>query len=210
MIKSKKILKIILFLEIICLIIFPLHIPIIRNYQAKAVSRSIQNEIEELDQQIKLKQRKVEEIKRKTEYYQKIIETKRKEVLNLKNQISILDDRLEKANLAIQSTETKIDQVKLEIKRINLQIKDKTEKIKEKRRQRRRTKKILPRNLHRIYPVVKGKSKMRKGKGFSKKELIEAEIDIQDIYNLRISYDKRRKSSYKVNIQTLKKLKKGN
>ena len=131
MIKSKKILKIILFLEIICLIIFPLHIPIIRNYQAKEVSRSIQNEIEELDQQIKLKQRKVEEIKRKTEYYQKIIETKRKEVLNLKNQISILDDRLEKANLAIQSTETKIDQVKLEIKRINLQIKDKTEKIKE-------------------------------------------------------------------------------
>jgi len=88
--------------------------------------------------------------------------------------------------------------------------KPETEKIKEKRRQRRRTKKILPRNLHRIYPVVKGKSKMRKGKGFSKKELIEAEIDIQDIYNLRISYDKRRKSSYKVNIQTLKKLKKGN
>jgi ribosomal protein L13E len=88
------------------------------------------------------------------------------------------------------------------------------EPAKIKKRRKRKTK-IKRRRIKfpksaQLHPMVKSKKKMRKGRGFSEKELIEAGIDIKDVYYLSISYDKRRKSSHKFNIETLKKLKRGN
>jgi len=39
---------------------------------------------------------------------------------------------------------------------------------------------------------------------------MEAGIDIRDVHYLSISYDKRRKSANQINIDALKKLKRGN
>jgi ribosomal protein L13E len=49
-------------------------------------------------------------------------------------------------------------------------------------------------------------SKVRKGKGFSKKEIIDAGINLKDVRRLKILYDKRRKSSYQWNVDSLKSL----
>ncbi len=51
--------------------------------------------------------------------------------------------------------------------------------------------------------IVKCQSGKRKGKGFSKKELIEVEINIKDVKLLNIPYDKRRKTSHSWNIESL-------
>jgi ribosomal protein L13E len=51
---------------------------------------------------------------------------------------------------------------------------------------------------------------VRKGKGFSEKEIIEAEINFDDLDRINITYDRRRKSYHQVNITTLEKLKRGN
>jgi len=62
-----------------------------------------------------------------------------------------------------------------------------------------------------IMPIVRGRGeKMRKGKGFSKGELDEADIKIKDVNYLGISYDKRRKSMHQENIEKLKSLRRAN
>jgi len=52
--------------------------------------------------------------------------------------------------------------------------------------------------------IVKCQSGKRKGKGFSKKELTEANINIKYVKLLNIPYDKRRKTSHSWNIENLK------
>ena len=55
--------------------------------------------------------------------------------------------------------------------------------------------------------VIGGKNKKRKGKGFSLKELKEANLDIKKAKAFKIPIDKRRKSAHKENIEFLKNLK---
>lgn len=64
--------------------------------------------------------------------------------------------------------------------------------------------------LLKIYPLVKCSRKWKKGKGFSKAEVMEAGLNLDDIKRLNISCDKRRKSLHSINIETLKKIKRGN
>lgn len=66
------------------------------------------------------------------------------------------------------------------------------------------------RRISKVLPFVKSKDKLRKGKGFSKEEIEEAVMDIDNFIKLNVPYDKRRKSSHRINIEALKKLKKGN
>jgi ribosomal protein L13E len=77
-------------------------------------------------------------------------------------------------------------------------------------------KKVLPpkskdENIYKFPPVqalVKCSDRVptgRKGKGFSKKEVIDAEMDLKDMRRLNIPYDKRRKSSHQSNINTLRR-----
>lgn len=59
-----------------------------------------------------------------------------------------------------------------------------------------------------IQAMVKCSSRVptgRKGKGFSKKEVIDAGIDLKDVRHLNIPYDKRRKSSHQSNINTIRR-----
>lgn len=61
-----------------------------------------------------------------------------------------------------------------------------------------------------IMPFVKSSSgRMRKGKGFSRREIGEAEINLTDIRCLHIPFDKRRKSTYSENVKFLKSLTRG-
>jgi ribosomal protein L13E len=55
-------------------------------------------------------------------------------------------------------------------------------------------------------PNVRGGKGMRKGKGFSRQEIIKAGINMGDIRRLHISFDKRRKSVHSENVETLKSL----
>ena len=57
------------------------------------------------------------------------------------------------------------------------------------------------------YPlVISNKGKKRKGKGFSRQEIIVVGIDKSNVRRLNISFDKRRKSSHDWNIKTLKSI----
>lgn len=78
------------------------------------------------------------------------------------------------------------------------------QKIKSKRRSKKGHKAV------KILAFVKCRNGMRKGKGFSEKEIIEAEINFDDLNRINITYDRRRKSYHQINITTLKKLKRGN
>ncbi|RKX73934.1 MAG: hypothetical protein DRP87_17955 [Spirochaetes bacterium] len=62
------------------------------------------------------------------------------------------------------------------------------------------------RDINNIRPYVKGGSGMRKGKGFSRQEIIEAGVAMTDIRRLHVPFDKRRKSVYSENVETLKSL----
>lgn len=85
-------------------------------------------------------------------------------------------------------------------------------KIKKRRKRKTKIKRKrikFPKSAQ-LHPMIKGKKKMRKGRGFSNKEIMDAGIDIKDVAYLSISYDKRRKSTHQINIEALKKLKRGN
>ena len=51
------------------------------------------------------------------------------------------------------------------------------------------------------------RNRERKAKGFSRKELLDARIKLEDIPSLKITFDKRRRSSHVWNIDYLKKIK---
>jgi len=56
-------------------------------------------------------------------------------------------------------------------------------------------------------PEIKSRTKKRKGKGYSIKELVDANIDTKDLPKLGIRIDPRRKTIYPKNIESLKELK---
>ena len=57
-----------------------------------------------------------------------------------------------------------------------------------------------------LIPLVKGSKGIRKGKGFSKGELLKAGIEIGYVRRLNIRYDKRRKTIHQHNVEKLKAL----
>ncbi|MHA1727245.1 MAG: hypothetical protein ACTSWY_00755 [Promethearchaeota archaeon] len=88
-------------------------------------------------------------------------------------------------------------------------------KIKEKGFSRIKIKNIKKKPIKKVYklkgktPMVKGKNGMRRGKGFSRREIKNAGLKISDIGHLYIPFDKRRKSEYQENIDKLKSIIKG-
>ncbi len=60
-----------------------------------------------------------------------------------------------------------------------------------------------------LQATVKCRRGERRGKGFSRKELTRAEMTIEDVKHFRIPYDKRRKTWYSWNVETLKHLMRG-
>ncbi len=68
----------------------------------------------------------------------------------------------------------------------------------------------LPKKKKDARPNVRGGRGMRKGKGFSKQEIREANIDMAYIRRLHIPFDKRRKSAYSMNVEILKSLREAN
>jgi len=65
---------------------------------------------------------------------------------------------------------------------------------------------LKKKDIKNMRPNVKCGRGMRKGKGFSRQEIIKAGIDMGDICRLHILFDKRRKSAYSENIEILKSL----
>ncbi len=57
-----------------------------------------------------------------------------------------------------------------------------------------------------VRPIVKSSRGFRTGKGFSRGELSKAGIEIKDVKRFNIPYDKRRKTVYRENVDTLKAL----
>lgn len=63
-----------------------------------------------------------------------------------------------------------------------------------------------PKPLPMIRPIVKSRHGKRKGKGFSRNEIDNAGLTMEDVKRLHISYDKRRKTSHSWNIGSLKSI----
>lgn len=63
-----------------------------------------------------------------------------------------------------------------------------------------------PKPLPMIRPIVKSRRGKRKGKGFSRNEIDNAGLTMEDAKRLHISYDKRRKTSHSWNIGSLKSI----
>lgn len=55
-------------------------------------------------------------------------------------------------------------------------------------------------------PEITSRKKKRKGKGYSIKELVDADIDTKDLPKLGIRIDPRRKTVYPKNVKDLKEL----
>ncbi len=87
------------------------------------------DEITQLNQQIKDKQDRITKMQDQQQVYENIVQQKNKEKKNLANQLAILENLLAKAELDLESTKAEIDQVNLEIKKVNLEINDKNQQI---------------------------------------------------------------------------------
>jgi len=59
-------------------------------------------------------------------------------------------------------------------------------------------------------PLVKSRKRFRTGKGFSKQEISAAGMTIESLKRMNIFYDRRRNTCHQINVEALKKLKKGN
>ena len=86
-------------------------------------------EVKEINAEIKSKRDHLKEIQAQQEAYSRAITQKQKEKASLNNQLAILENRLAKAALDIDNAQTEIDRTNLEIEKINLEIKDKDEQI---------------------------------------------------------------------------------
>lgn len=90
-------------------------------------------EISQLQEQIKSKQQELEKLREEEKGYRKQIKEKQEEQASLKNQISILDSSIAKTEINIRSTQINIDKTNLEIKKVTLEILEKEEDIARKK-----------------------------------------------------------------------------
>ncbi len=127
-------------------------------------------EIDNLNQQISEKKKKIEMIEKSIEEYKTKIKQKQLEAVSLNNQMSIVNNRISEVRLDIEATEEKLGTLTLEIEGLRLGIVDK-EKVIE------RQKKILSGLVRNLY--------MQKDKNFI--EIAAAYESFSDFYN-RIQY----------------------
>jgi len=83
---------------------------------------SANTDINELNNQIREKQKKLDELKKQANVYLDNINEKQKETVSLHNQLSILENKIAKTEIDIQTTEAEIDKTGLEIKDVEIQI----------------------------------------------------------------------------------------
>lgn len=83
----------------------------------------------ELNQQIRDRKNKIENLRRQIATYERNIRTRQQEKITLENQISIIEDQVAKTELDIEATQDEIDQLGLEIQQADLEIKDKEDKL---------------------------------------------------------------------------------
>lgn len=81
---------------------------------------TIDDEIQELNNQIQLQKKQMELISERQKAYQKAISEKKRDQASLKNQLAILEDREARTQLDIESTSLNIDKTALEVKKIEL------------------------------------------------------------------------------------------
>lgn len=81
---------------------------------------TIDDEIQELNNQIQQQKKQMELISERQKAYQQAISEKKRDQVSLKNQLAILEDREAKTQLDIESTNINIDKTSLEIKKIEL------------------------------------------------------------------------------------------
>jgi len=128
--EHKKIKKLIIFFLIVNFFVLP------RYFVVSAVNEVggvLDAEIQNLQDEITAKQKKIEELKDKESQYQQQIRQKQGEQATLKNQITTLDDNINKTEVQLQSTQISIDKTALEIKKVNLEIQEKEEDILQKK-----------------------------------------------------------------------------
>ncbi len=106
------------------------------SFSFKAEGKSeyyINQEIKDLNRDIKSNKSHLEEIKEKKAEYTKRIRSAQKEKATLENQMAILDNRIAKTEVEIESLETEIDKVNLEIKKVKMEIGSKEEEIEDEK-----------------------------------------------------------------------------
>jgi len=89
----------------------------------------------------------------------------------------------------------------------------KAEKIfKEKKKHVKEAKETIEEHPKRSVPLplVKSRKRFRKGKGFSEQEISAAGLTIESLRHMNVFYDRRRKTCHEINVEALKKLKRGN
>jgi murein DD-endopeptidase MepM/ murein hydrolase activator NlpD len=122
--KISAVKKISLFLVLFCLIL--------GSFGQKArgmTDEQINDEVKQLNLEIKKNKEKMEDVADQKEKYAKNIKDKQGEAKNLKNQLAILDNRIAKAELDIEEVKNQISEVSLEIRRTEVEIQGKENDI---------------------------------------------------------------------------------
>ena len=83
----------------------------------------------ELNQQIRDRKSKIENLRRQIATYERNIRQRQQEKISLENQIAIIEDQVAKTELDIEATEDEIEQLNLEIQQADLEIKDKEDRL---------------------------------------------------------------------------------
>ena len=127
------------------------------------------------------------------------------DIFNIKKEIPIRKEKVEQKISLIKMTRRqwhKLMQRKLHRRMIKKY--SSTKGAKESRNIR-----LLEDKCSKSIVYVKCQEGLRRGKGFSIQEIMQAEINPDDLRSLYIPCDKRRKSSHEINVEALKKVKRG-
>ena len=93
---------------------------------------SASNDIEQINSQIKEKQKRVDELKKQSDVYLKNITEKQQDSVSLQNQLAILENKVAKTEIDIKTTDEEMEKTKLEIKDVELQITNREKDIMKK------------------------------------------------------------------------------
>lgn len=108
------------------------------NISISKAANSIPNEIEDIQNQIKIKENEITKLGEEQKIYEEKIEQIRKEAKTLKNEISFLDNQIAKIQLEIKKQEKEIEYLELSIKNIQFRILEKEKQIESQKEQIKR------------------------------------------------------------------------
>jgi len=108
------------------------------NIFISKAANSISNEIEDIQNQIKIKENEITKLGEEQKIYEQKIEQIRKEAKTLKNEISFLDNQIAKIQLEIKKQEKEIEYLELSIKNIQFRILEKEKQIESQKEQIKR------------------------------------------------------------------------